>query len=117
MAGESGTHLIPSTEAQAAARIPIHMRYFSLLRSNRNFRLVWTAQLVSELGDWFYSIAVYDLLFQLTGSGKAVSFAIIMQTLPWFFMTPLAGAIVDRFSRKRLMILCDVVQGIVVAGL
>jgi MFS family permease len=117
MISDSGTHLIPSAEAPAAARIPIHTRYFSLLRSNRNFRLVWTAQLVSELGDWFYSVAVYDLLFQITRSGKAVGYAIIMQTLPWFLMTPLAGAIVDRFSRRRLMMLCDVIQGCVVLGL
>jgi MFS family permease len=117
MTGESGTHLIPSAETPAAARIPIHMRYFSLLRSNRNFRQVWTAQLVSELGDWFYSVAVYDLLFQMTRSGQAVGYAIIMQTLPWFLMTPLAGAIVDRFSRRRLMMLCDIVQGFVVLGL
>jgi len=116
MTGDSGTHLIPLAES-AAERIPIHIRYFPLLRSNRNFRRVWTAQLVSELGDWFYSVAVYDLLFQMTRSGRAVGFAIIMQTLPWFLMTPVAGAIVDRFSRRRLMMLCDVVQGFVVLGL
>ncbi|HEV2349096.1 MAG TPA: MFS transporter [Terriglobia bacterium] len=117
MAADTETHPIPSAETPTSARIPIHMRYFSLLRGNRNFRQVWTAQLVSELGDWFYSVAVYDLLFQMTRSGKAVGFAIIMQTLPWFLMTPLAGALVDRFSRRRLMMLCDVVQGFVVLGL
>lgn len=117
MTGDSETYPIPSAETPAKARIPIHMRYFSLLKSNRNFRQVWTAQLVSELGDWFYSVAVYDLLFQMTRSGRAVGFAIIMQTLPWFLMTPLAGAIVDRFPRRRLMMFCDVIQGLVVAGL
>lgn len=117
MTGDSESHLIPLAESPAAERIPIHMRYFSLLRSNANFRRVWTAQLVSELGDWFYSVAVYDLLFQMTRSGRAVAFAIIMQTLPWFLMTPLAGAIVDRFSRRNLMMVCDVVQGFVVLGL
>jgi MFS family permease len=117
MAGESGTQLIPVAETPSTGRIPVHLRYFSLLRGNQNFRRVWMAQLVSELGDWFYSLAVYDLLFQMTHSGKAVSYAIIMQTLPWFFMTPLAGALVDRFSRRRLMILSDVLQGVVVLGL
>src|SRR5262249_12871672 len=48
---------------------------------------------------------------------KAVSWAIIIQTLPWFFMTPLAGHTVDRFSRRRLMILADVIRGFVVLGL
>ncbi len=95
----------------------MHLRYFALLRRNANFRRLWMAQLISEIGDWFYSLAVYDLLLLTTHSAKAVSWAIIIQTLPWFFMTPLAGHIVDRFSRRRLMILAEVVRGFVVLGL
>lgn len=108
---------ISASEALPSPRAPLHLRYFSLLRGNRNFRKLWLAQLVSELGDWFYSMAVYDLLFQLTHSGKAVSWAIIIQLLPWFFMTPLAGALADRFPRRRLMMVADTVQGVVVLGL
>src|SRR5712692_5832810 len=115
MAGESG--VIPVAEAPALRQVPLHLRYFSLLRANSNFRRMWMAQLVSEIGDWFYSLAVYDLLLQLTHSGKAVSWAIIIQTLPWFFMSPLAGHIVDRFPRRRLMISADLVRGFVVLGL
>ena len=107
--------VIPITEA--AARQPMHARYLRLLRTNADFRRLWLAQLVSEIGDWFYSLAIYDLLFGLTHSGKAVSYAIIIQTLPWFFMTPLTGHLVDRFSRRRLMILADVARGFVVLGL
>ena len=109
--------IIPVSETPPAARVPMHLRYFALLRSNRNFRRLWMAQLVSELGDWFYSLAVYDLLLRLTGSGKAVGWAIILQLLPWFVMTPLAGALVDRFARRRLMIAADVVRAVVVLGL
>jgi predicted MFS family arabinose efflux permease len=46
-----------------------------------------------------------------------VSYAIIIQLLPWFFMTPLAGFLVDRFPRRRLMIIADIVRGVVVLGL
>lgn len=95
----------------------MHLRYFGLLRNDTQFRRIWIAQVISEMGDWFYSIAVYDLIFELTGSGKAVSYAIILQLLPWFFMTPLAGYLADHFSRRRLMILSDVVRGAVVLGL
>ena len=45
-------------------------RYLRLLRANRNYRLLWLAQLVSELGDWFYTLSVYSLILELTG-GKA----------------------------------------------
>jgi MFS family permease len=95
----------------------MHLRYFSLLRLNPNFRRLWAAQLVSELGDWFYSLAIYDLLLETTQSGKAVGWAIIIQLLPWFFMTPLAGALADRFPRRRLMVVADMVRGFVVLGL
>src|SRR2546427_1561821 len=103
MDGESA--VIPVTEAAAAPRAPMHVRYLRLIRTNANFRRLWLAQLVSEIGDWFYSLAIYDLLLETTHSGKAVSYAIIIQTLPWFFITPLAGPLVGRFSRRRFMIL------------
>lgn len=115
MDGESA--VVPVTETPVAPRAPLHLRYFSLLRRNANFRRLWLAQLVSEIGDWFYSLAVYDLLLETTHSGKAVSWAIIIQLLPWFFMTPLAGALADRFPRRRLMIVADLVRGFVVLGL
>lgn len=113
----TGTTVIPVSETPATARIPLHLRYFSLLRTNVNFRRLWLAQLISEIGDWFYSLAIYDLLLETTHSGKAVGWAVIIQTLPWFCMTPLAGHLVDRFARRRLMILADIVRGFVVLGL
>ena len=114
--GDGSSQIIP-VSTSPAARLPIHLRYFSLLRSNPNFRRLWLAQLISEIGDWFYSLAIYDLLLVTTHSGKAVAWAIIIQTLPWFLMTPLAGHVADRFSRRALMILADVVRAFVVLGL
>ena len=111
------TSAIPVSESSSERREPLHLRYFGLLRSNREFRRLWSAQLISELGDWFYSLAVYDLLLKLTGSGQAVSYAIILQLLPWFLMTPVAGFLADRFPRRHLMIVADVVRGVVVLGL
>lgn len=114
---DSETPLIPVSEQPSERREPLHLRYFGLLRSNRQFRRLWLAQLISELGDWFYSLAVYDLLIETTGSAQAVSYAIIIQLLPWFLMTPLAGFLVDRFPRRHLMIVADVARGFVVLGL
>ena len=114
---DSESSLIPVSERPAAPRLAMHLRYFTLLRANRDFRFLWMAQLVSELGDWFYSLAIYDLLLAMTGSGQAVSYAIIIQLLPWFFMTPVAGYLADRFPRRHLMIVADIVRGVVVLGL
>ncbi len=109
--------VIPVSERPAAPRAPMHLRYFGLLRSNAQFRRLWAAQLISELGDWFYSLAIYDLLLETTGSGQALSYAIILQLLPWFAMTPVAGYLADRFPRRHLMIVADVVRAFVVLGL
>jgi hypothetical protein len=47
--------------------------YARLLGGNRNFRRLWSAQVVSEIGDWFYTLAIYNLLLQLTGRAGSVA--------------------------------------------
>jgi MFS family permease len=84
---------------------------------NRNFRLLWLAQIVSEIGDWLYSIAIYSLLLELTGSAKAVATALVLQVLPQFFVGPTAGVVNDRMSRKQVMILADLARSVVVLGM
>ena len=81
--------------------------YIRLVRENRNFRLLWSAQIVSELGDWFYTVAIYSLLLEYTGTAKSVALAFVLQVLPQFFIAPTAGVINDRMSRKRVMIFAD----------
>ena len=81
---------VPVTPSEGGLPSALHLRYLALLRSNGNFRRLWLAQLISEMGDWFYLLAAYDLLLARTHRGEAVSLAIIIQTLPWFFMTPFA---------------------------
>ncbi len=108
---------VPVTEPSGAPPSAMHLRYLSLLRSNGNFRRLWLAQLISELGDWFYSLAIYDLLLARTHRGAAVGWAIIIETLPWFLMTPLAGYVTDRFPRRRLMIGADIFRGFIVLGM
>src|SRR5512142_3360272 len=90
--------------------------YFRLIRNNRNFRLLWTAQIVSELGDWFYSVAIFSFLLEVAGTAQSVGFAFVLQVLPQFFASPAAGVINDRLSRKRVMIFADWMRaGIVLA--
>ncbi len=92
--------------------------YLALLRRNRNYRLLWIAQIVSELGDWFYALAVYNLLLDLTGSkAQAVAFAVVLQVLPSTFAAPTAGVLNDRISRKRIMIAADLARCFIVLGM
>lgn len=90
--------------------------YSRLIRHNRNFRLLWSAQIISELGDWFYSVAIFSFLLELTGSARMVSLAFLMQVLPQVIAAPSAGVINDRMSRRRVMIIADIARaGIVLS--
>jgi MFS family permease len=85
--------------------------YTALLRNNRNFRLIYIGQTISQLGDWFNAVAVFALLLDLTGSATAVAWMMIVQFLPVAVVGPLAGVVVDRVDRRRLMIITDLLRG------
>jgi MFS family permease len=91
--------------------------YLALLRTNRNFRLLYTGQTISQLGDWFNSVAIFALLLDLTGSATAVAWMMIVQFMPVAIVGPMAGVIVDRVDRRRLMIGTDIVRGVLILGL
>ena len=84
--------------------------YWRLLRTNRDFRLLYIGSLVSLGGDWFLTVALLDLVLQLTGSATLASLMLLCQSLPIFLFTPLAGHVVDRVDRRKLMILVDVLR-------
>lgn len=84
-----------------------------MLRTNRNYRLTWIGQVVSEVGDHFNSIAVLSLTLHLTGSGLAVGAVMIARVLPAILAGPVAGVLLDRMDRKRIMILSDLVRFVI----
>ena len=91
--------------------------YLRLLRGNRNFRRLWLAQIVSEIGDWFYTLSIYTLLLQLTGHASSVALALVLQVLPQTFAGPTAGVVNDRLRRKQVMIAADLVRFAVVLAM
>lgn len=91
--------------------------YFQLLRKNGDYRKLYFGQTVSLFGDWFNFIAVQTLVFELTHSGLAAGLALITSTLPAFFLTPLAGAVVDRYDRRKIMIAADVARTVIALGM
>jgi MFS family permease len=91
--------------------------YARLLRRNGNFRRLWLAQIVSEIGDWFYTLAIYTLLLQLTGHAGSVAMALVLQVIPQTFVGPTAGVVNDRLRRKHVMIAADLIRCVVVLAM
>src|SRR5258708_6784992 len=96
-------------EAPELAMNPVGVpSYLRLLRGNANFRCLWAAQVVSEIGDWFYTLAIYNLLLHLTGRASSVALALVLQVLPQTLIGPTAGVVNDRLRRKHVMIAADI---------
>ncbi len=90
--------------------------YIELLRMNRDYRNLMIGRFISQAGDWFNSVALFTLLLNLTGSGEAVAIILIIKMLPTFFFGPLAGVVADRFNRKAIMLIADILRGILGFG-
>jgi MFS family permease len=93
--------------------------YRELLRGNANFRHLWSGQVVSEIGDWLNNIAVVALALELAGpahEGRAIAVYAVARHLPLFLFGPIAGVVVDRADRRRVMIAADVARALLAAG-
>jgi MFS family permease len=95
------------------------LTYRRLLKENADFRRLWTGQVVSEIGDWLNNIAVLALAIQLAGEGRvglAVAAYAIARHLPLFIFGPVAGVVVDRVNRRRVMIAADLARAALALG-
>ena len=82
----------------------------ALLRRNGDFRALFLAQIVSFAGDWFATVAMLGLVIDRTGSNVAATAVFVVQTLPAFLLSPLAGPAADRFDRRTLMVVVSLLQ-------
>lgn len=90
--------------------------FLRLLKENRNYRYTWMGQVVSEIGDHFNNIAVFSLVVQQDSGGMAVTGVMLSRAVPAITIGPLAGVLLDRMDRKRLMLVSDLVRGVVAAA-
>src|SRR5215831_5822364 len=90
--------------------------FLRLLRENRNYRYTWVGQVVSEIGDHFNNIAVFSLAMESTGSGLVVSGVMLSRAVPAVMAGPLAGVVLDRFDRRQIMIVSDLVRALMALG-
>jgi MFS family permease len=87
-----------------------------LLRTNRNYRMTWFGQVVSEVGDNFNNVAVFALVMEKTHSGLAVSGVMLARAVAMLVAGPVAGVVLDRLDRRRVMIMSDVVRAFIALG-
>ena len=84
---------------------------------NRNFYLLLSGQLVSQIGDKFHMLAVAFLVLKTTGSPAKMGLALFCSVFPNMLLGIISGAIVDRYNRKTIIVCADLVRGVVVLTL
>jgi MFS family permease len=87
-----------------------------LLHNNRNYRFLWSGQVVSEVGDHFNNIAVMSLAMDHPRSGLVVTGVFLSRALAMLIAGPIAGVLLDRLNRKQVMIASDMVRAVVALG-
>src|ERR1044071_4804435 len=93
------------------------LTYIQLLRRNRSFRRLWIGQVISELGNWFNFIAALGVVRLVSHAAtEAAAILLIVRLVPFTLFAPLAGAFVDRWSRRTVMIATDLLRLVVALG-
>jgi MFS family permease len=88
--------------------------YVRLFRGNRNLRLLWTGQTMSQVGDVLYDVGLVWLALQVSDSDPlAVGAVIFARAIPYLFFGLIAGAYADRWDRRRTMIVSDALRAVV----
>jgi CRP-like cAMP-binding protein/predicted MFS family arabinose efflux permease len=105
------------TEASGPAAMPADAAApgpFSVFRK-RDFRLLWSAQLVSTIGTALTDLAAGILVFRETGSAFSVGLMFMATAIPTLLVGLIAGVFVDRFDRRKIMVISDLARAAIVA--
>ncbi len=94
-----------SEENLSANRLSVALRKTFLSLRNRNFRLYFFGQLISNTGNWLTNVALILLVLKITGSGFAVGILAACQCGPILFLSAWAGAIADRSDKRYFLLL------------
>src|SRR5687767_14013823 len=89
---------------------------FAIFRK-RDFSLMWSAQLVSTIGEALTDLAAAILIFRITGSALGVGAVLMVTAIPTMVFGLFAGVFVDRFDKKRILLLANLLRGVIVLGL
>jgi len=84
--------------------------YLELLKSNKQYRRLWTASVTSMLGEWFNTIALFLLIFRYTESEFLLGILFTIRMLCFALLQPISGLLADRINRKSIMIVSNLAQ-------
>ena len=84
--------------------------YLELLRTNNQFRRLWSASIISLLGEWFNTIALFLLIFKYTDSEFLLGILFTIRMLCFALLQPISGLLADRINRKSIMIASNLAQ-------
>ena len=106
-------------ESDLAPRSTAPATWLERVFGTREFFRLWLVQVVSATGDWLGFSAIIVLAARLGGGAGAGAISLVMaaRIVPGFFFGPLAGVLVDRWDRKRVMVACDLGRAAVLATL
>ena len=110
----SGAPSLTATQLEApVAAVRIRQHPYVRLALNGSFSALWTGQLISILGDRIHTIALFAIVSSVAGV-VAGAFAFVFATLPNLFLSPFAGTFVDRWDRKEVLIVSDILRAAIV---
>lgn len=90
------------------------VRFRDVLK-NRNFLFLWIGQIISNFGDWLNNMALVALIYKKSpGSTVELAKLLFFVVIPVFIIGPIAGVYVDRWDRKRVMVVSDISRGLLV---
>jgi MFS family permease len=112
----SGSRLAPLLE-RAGAWIAQKGPRLELVREQRAFRRLWIAQAISSIGDWIYLLAAWNLIIESGGTASSLALLLIASAGPGMLVAIFGAPLIDRFSRKKMMVVTDVARGLAVATL
>ena len=90
--------------------------YWQLLRSNGNYRSLWLASVISMLGEWFNTIALFFIILEYTGSEFLLGFLFTVRMISFAIFQPFIGLLADRYNRKIMMMVTNIVQVFLALG-
>ena len=91
--------------------------FLELLKNNPTFRRLWMGLAISMIGEWFSTVALFVLIYTLTGSELGIGLLFVIRMFSMAFPQIFTGMLADRFSRKKIMIWANLLSAIAVLSL